>query len=355
MRVAVQYPQFLRRNQARNFDGYNFEFVRQFRPLIYLPFWRHRISRASRWRKDLLQNGLDPDDFEFIYTVEELNRRADVLVCFNQAACLSGNQPPKNFNGLKIWHVMDFNFRAAECYELLRERGVEFVMAYTRLDRYCGFFRRFYPGYIEKVISVPFGFGKRFQNQTVFAERILKVLAMGAINPVNQDLASGDQVLREYCEFYREFPFSQMWRHKLAKNQDALSDLLESYLPVYPQISRPTDDPVTLLNRYALFANDESICEFPPARTYEGTACGAAMVSSDHECFKELGFKDGINCIMHHRQDLESFREKVKYYLARPVELAAIAQRGCEMVRARYTHEAVAQKLHADILSRWAR
>jgi glycosyltransferase involved in cell wall biosynthesis len=203
-------------------------------------------------------------------------------------------------------------------------------------------------------VAVPFGFGPRFTNSVPWPERCRKVVAIGAINPLDPDRLPDPGIIREYLEFYREFPYSQMWRHTLSNHESELDDLLASYLPKAPQISRPGDDPVELLNRFAMYANDESICGFPPARTYEGAACGAVMVSSPHECFRELGFEDGQNCIMHRPMDVESFREKVRHYLARPAELEAIAQRGCEMVRSRYTHEQVARRLHSDILARCA-
>jgi len=249
---------------------------------------------------------------------------------------------------------MDFNFHVVDSYRALRDGGVHLVMAYAALDEHCAYFRHFYPDYIGKVLSVPFGFGPRFANRTPWSQRSLKVVAMGAINPLDPHRLPDPATIREYLEFYREFPFSQMWRYTLAQHESVLADVLVSYLPKLPQISRPSDDPVALLNRHAMYANDESICGFPPARTYEGAACGAAMVSSDHECFRALGFEDGQNCIMHRPLDVESFREKIGHYLERPLELEAIAQRGSDMVRSRYTHQQVAKRLHADILARCA-
>jgi hypothetical protein len=354
MRVAIQNPGFLFADQRKNFDGYNFAFLKQYKPALYLTGWKARLSRGSRWRKALSRAGLRPGDFELVYDVKALSRVADVLLCFNQAACLPDNLPPREFTGLKIWHVMDFNFRAAACYEALRRGGVDFLMAYARLDRDCAFFQRYYPGYLGKVIPVPFGFGERFQDRTPFGQRIQKVVAMGAINPVDQGSTNPDSPLREYAEFYRAEGHSQLWRKLLSEHEESLRDVLVSFLPKPPAVSRPSDDPVELLNKYALYANDESICGFPPARTYEGAATGAAMVSSHHPAFTDLGFVDGENCIMHRPLDVEHFRERVLYYLDRPAELATLARNGTAMVREHYTHEAVANRLRATIEEKWA-
>jgi hypothetical protein len=353
MRIAVQNPGFLFLDQRRNFDGYNFEFFTRFRPAIYLTGWKSTVSRGWKWRRRLRELGLEPGSFEFIFSPRELRRKADVLLCFNQAACLPPNQPPRAFDGLKIWHVMDFNYRASDCYRALQTGGVDAVMAYTALDRHCAFFQHYYPGYVGRTIPVPFGFGPRFEPKTPFAERIPKVVAMGAINPVDQG-AAPPSPLDEYAAFYREHRFSQAWRRRLAENEERLAGILESFLPKFPEISRPGDDPVEMLNRYALYANDDSICHFPPARTYEGAAAGAVMVAPDHPCFRELGFEHGVNCLLHRPMDVDDFAGQVGAFLQQPERLAEVATRGCEMVRSQYTHAAVAGRLHAEIARRYA-
>jgi hypothetical protein len=353
MRVAIQNPGFLFADQTRNFDGYNFAFLRKYKPALYLTGWKARVSRGLRWRQALVRAGLHPVDFELVYDVKGLSRVADVLLCFSQAACLPPNVPPRGFSGLKVWHVMDFNYRAADCHEALCRGGVDFLMAYARLDRDCAFFQRYYPAYLGKVIPVPFGFGERFQNRTPFSERTQKVVAMGAINPVDQGSDDPNSPLREYAEFYRTEGYSQLWRKRLAEHEESLRDVLVSFLPKPPAVSRPTDNPVDLLNSYSMYANDESICGFPPARTYEGAAAGAAMVSSNHPAFTDLGFVDGENCIMHRPLDLQHFRERVLYYLERPDALERVARNGTAMVREHYTHPAVAERLYATFLEMW--
>lgn len=353
MRVAIQNPGFLFADQAKNFDGYNFAFLKKYKPALYLTGWRARISRGFQWKQALVRAGLRAGDYEFIYDVKALSRTADVLLCFNQAACLPGNVPPREFPGLKVWHVMDFNYRTGECYSALCHGGVDYVMAYAQLDRDCAFFQQYYPGYAGKVIPVPFGFGERFQKRTPFAERTRKVLAMGAINPVDQGMGL-DSPLREYAEFYRKEEYSQLWRKLLSENEESLHDVLASFLPKPPATSRPGDDPVVMLNAYAMYANDESICGFPPARTYEGAASGAVMVSAHHPAFTDLGFVDGENCIMHRPLDLAHFRERVLHYLAKPEELERLARNGTTMIRERYTHEAVANRLWQTLYEKWA-
>ena len=91
-----------------------------------------------------------------------------------------------------------------------------------------------------------------------------------------------------------------------------------------------------------MFANDQGLMGFPPARTYEATASGAVMVSSSHASFTDLGFVDGRNCVMHRAYDVGDFRDKVSWYIRNPDRLAAIAVAGKEFVRGRYSHAQVA-------------
>lgn len=67
-----------------------------------------------------------------------------------------------------------------------------------------------------------------------------------------------------------------------------------------------------------MFANDEGLMVFPPARTYEGMASGSAMVCSEHPVYKDLGFVDGVNCIAHIKNNLPHFRNKVEFYIKNP-------------------------------------
>ena len=102
-----------------------------------------------------------------------------------------------------------------------------------------------------------------------------------------------------------------------------------------------------------MFANDEGLMAFPPARTYEATAAGAVMVCDGHGCFRDLGFVDEESAIMHHRHDLADFHDKVSWYIRNPDRLAKVATAGRELVRSRYSHAQVARDLYSSIKTRW--
>jgi len=299
MRLAIQEPGFDLHNRANIWLGASLELIRQFKPVIFVRGWRRYVTRAMPLRRRMKAAGFDPEAFEFAFTVAELNRKADVLVCFRENATLPRHQPPRGFRGMKIWHTMEGNGFPTAVNRTLVENGVSYVMANGRQDEYCPFYRQNYPTFVGRVISMPFGFADRFQNQKPFAKRIRKVIGFGAINLVDPSdglLANDpDYVLYEWCRFFKNERFTQSWRRKLLEHEAELQVVLDCHFPRYPANSGFNVDSVVALNNYAMFANDESIAPFAPGRTYEGPACGAAMISSDHPCFKDLGFVDGVN------------------------------------------------------------
>lgn len=346
MRVAVQSPYYAFADQNSNFNGYDFEFLKQFRPALYFPGWR-KIHYVKLW-KALRRHNIDPTTFDWIFSVSELNRKADVLVSFCGRPDLPALAPPRGFKGMKVFHVMDYVFKAKAAADNLMNAGVDYVMGYAAHDKYCSFFQHYYKAYSGKVITVPFGFGKRFEKQTPFEQRIAKCIAAGAVNPIADPSVSQEE-LTDYISFYSNQRWTHKWRYELATNAQALGGILDSVLPVWPETKNFKYNAVELMSGYQMFANDEGLMAFPPARTYEGVAAGAVMVCSTHPSYGDIGFKDGVNCIMHAPCDLNGFKEKVSHYLSHPQELAMIAQQGHQMVSSKYSHAQIARDLHSHI------
>jgi hypothetical protein len=346
MRIAVHNPRFFT-DPVGNYNGYNLAFVRQYKPLIFLSGLTR--GRLFRIRRQMQACGLNPDDYTFLLTESALRRHSDVLINFNGLPYVRGNGPVRRFPGLKIWHAFEYVFNANESYALLKAGGVDAVMGYADHGRYCPFFQAHYPEYVGRVIPVPFGFGERFVNTTPFSDRLAKVVALGAVNPVKDPLAHRFGDLSAYEAFYHNQIWTHAWRHLLREHKESLPDLMDCFLPTPPATKSFNYDAVAMLNRYQLFANDEGLMNFPPARTYEGVAAGAVLVCSDHPVYSDLGFVDGVNCLRHPRHDIYGFRARVTAALADPAQLGRIAATGTAMVRSRFSHAAVAEKLHADI------
>ena len=345
MNIAVQSPNFLFSDPARSFTGYDFEFAKNHASVIYLPGWRWTLTRGNGYKKLLRSIGIDPDLYEFAFTIRELNRKADVLVSFNYLPHAEENRPPRRFAGLKVWHTMDFVFNAPMANRALESGGVDAVMGYCHHGRHSAFFRAYYPRYVERVIPVPFGFASRFTEQVPFRRRTSKVVALGSVNPLDEKSIPPAANVNDYVRFYSQEMWTHRWRRMLVEQHAEVADLVDSHLPKWPETKNPEYDAVALLNQYALFANDEGLMAFPPARTYEGIAAGCVMVANKHQCFEEFGFQDGVNCILHHPQSISNFRERVRHYLCNPEKLEAVANAGTALVRRLYPHSVVARGL----------
>lgn len=296
---------------------------------------------------------------EIIFSAKTLKSKADVLLNFN--GVIDNDMVPavKNFNGLKIFHVMDFFWLqpGSVQYKKLKEMGVDYLMSYGSSDKYNGYFQKTFPDYLGKVIPVPFGFTPKYKVITPFDKRIKKCIALGSVLP-NWRGKEPEFYWKEQAKFYKGERWLHKFRRMLVENRKNLSDIMDSFLPIFPKISDHSRDFVQVFNNYQMFVACESIYYFPSAKTFEGTAAGCIQVCSTHPCFSDLGFKDGVNCIKHREFDIEDFREKVSFYLKHQDKLKKIGENGTKLVRENYSHATVANNLYNNIkkiYERWGK
>lgn len=346
MKIAIHNPQFIFQDQTRNFNGYNFEFLKNHTDIIFLSKPWH----IFKYKKRLKELGLDIDKFEFIFSISTLNKKADVLLSFNGVPYIKYFAPPKRFTGLKIWHTMDYVFKASESNKILVENGVDYVMGYTRHDLYCPFFQKYYANFKNRVIAVPFGYGKRFDEITQIKNRNKKILGIGSINPVKDPLVE-ESILDEYINFFDE-KFAHTIRAMFREKEYELSDIFDSFFPSNGKTKNPDYDPVELLNKYMFFINDATIMNFPPARTYEGIACGSIMIGDNHECYKSLGFVDNSNCILFNYDKngkyLEEIKNKILDLINNENKILEISQNAKKLSK-QFTHSNIAALLYIKI------
>jgi hypothetical protein len=345
VKIAVCNPFFLLEPASQNYNGYNLAFVKATRPLLYVSDPRFVPAIAEGLRRQRLL-ALLPN---ITVSVKRLNRCADVLVDFTGRP--DRRTVPEQFNGMKAVHVMDYVFRARESHQALRTAKVDYVLGYADHGRWCSFFQAMYPTYINRVITVPFGFSPRFQATTPFDDREAKVLAAGAVNPIDDPLANFGE-LDDYIAFYFGHTWTHEWRRTLVEHETHLLPIMTSLLPHFPTTKNNNYDAPAQLNHFMMFANDEGLMAFPPARTYEGAAAGAVLVANDHPCYAAMGFENGENCLLHRHLDIDDFQKVVKDGLADQEQLAIIAHSGTKLVTEHYTHELIAQQLIRDLQQR---
>lgn len=344
IKIAIQNPMFC---DLTNVNGWTLDFMRQYKPIIFVSNIRYLRYLPMFFYK----NKLNPLSFKIVFHQNKLNTLVDALVCFNGNPYLEENWPARGFRKLKVHHLMDYTFYPSLSHEILKATGVDYVFGYNRHDKYCDFFKEKYPFFIGKVIPVPFGFSERFKNVECFKKRKNKCISLGSINSFDDPVHNIDE-LKETNNFFlkKGEKFMHKFRRMLKENEKKLENIMDSRLPDYPETKNFKFDIVEILNDYKMFVNCESLQYFPSAKTFEGPACGSVLVCSDHPCFSDLGFVDGVNCIKHKQFDIADFERKIISNLNDPSNLEKIQIEGTRMVRDNFSHKKIADYVFSEIV-----
>lgn len=346
MKIVVQNPHLTSDTWASGINDYVVEFLRIFRPAI-------RITpphRYIKWIRFLRKKRLPLTGWNYVLSTSELNRY-DVWISFNGTSMILHDEIPAHFSGLKLYHVMDYSFWTNEAAAAFHDAKVDYLLGYARHDQWCDFFKSAFPKYRNRVVPVPFGFAPRFENNIPFSQRIRKCAALGSVNPV-RDPMSDPQSISAYTSFFSNMEWAHPMRQAIRENLGALEDIIENYLPILPATKNLGYDSVEVLNRHQLFVNDDSIMHYPPARTFEGPACGCVMVCSDHPCFEDYGWQDDCNCVRHRFADMKDFERVVRKALRDQGRLVEIHANSVTHIQA-FSHKAIANGLHEMIQALW--
>lgn len=298
-------------------------------------------------------------DFNIIATMEGIKSNTEVLIY--PWGIGDGNEKRLNrikqifrcFDGMKVFHVMDPQYMAAQCNEMLETCGVDYIMGYNRHDRHSSFFRKMYPGYVGRVIDVPFGFNDDWKVRKPFYQRHNRCLGTGTIEPFESDIIENTKErLQDYLDYFGEdYHCMHELRYLANEAQEKYHDVIDcKFHDKNIKNQNYVRDVVGLFNDYKMFLNDESLLNFPPIRTYEGIAAGCVMVCNENSCYTDYGFQDKINCIMSKKYDLSDMVKKIRYYLfEKPEKLEEIQKRSVKFVRSRFNHAAIADLMHSKL------
>ncbi|MGI1988468.1 glycosyltransferase [Shewanella glacialipiscicola] len=334
MKIVIQEPVFLLSNQKCNFNAYNYSFLVNYATGI---FTRSKKKLAA-YIAALSFHGINPLRFNFYLDESELSN-IDILICFNGKPYEKLNKMPKVGSFLKIMHIMDYADEPMLSNESLRDHKVDLLMGYTDHSKYCSFFKYHYD-YEAKVISVPFGAGKRFYKQE-FQMRYNKVLAIGAINDISNGTSCVSTFFpnEKYSHPIRDYIRSHAHNYKF----------ISSLLPTEREEKNKNIDMCRELQSYNFFVNDLSIFNFPPARTYEGIAAGSILVGNKSPVYEELGFVDGTNCILIDSIECNDGIELLANRISN-IDINLI-RHNSKILSERYTHDKIAERLNQYIMS----
>ncbi len=345
MKVVVYKPDFLiweSLSPTHRFHGYMSAFVELYADYIFAP----GIRQAYRYQKALAKLGIRKK-LKYIYRMEALNARTDVLVGFSIP--YQEGEFLKAYRGLKVFHTTDYYMHPRETQAYLSSVDADAVIGHCQLDAHCAFFRQMYPEFIGKTISLPFGYAERFAVTKDFDDRINKAVGLGSINPVRDPMVS-DSDTKDFVAYFKGEAYQHPLRYYLRENRECYTDCIDALFPGGTQQKDFSYDAVQMLNSYRMFINDEGLSNFPPARTFEGIACGCVMVASDNPIYTDLGFIPGVNYIAFSKGDYEDLGRKLRYYIAHPEELRAIQEASVKLAE-HFTHQEVARMLYQKLES----
>lgn len=325
---------------------YAVEFLREFRPAVRI--WP--MKRLYRWFQFLRKKALPLTGWDYVFSDRQMNNY-DIWLSLSGNSALPTTPPPRKFSGMKVHHVMDYSHGAAPARALLHDSKVDYLLGYSSHDRWCSFFRHSFGDFTGRVLPVPFGFSERFVSSTPYHDRLDKCAVMGAVNPVVDPLSDPVEIL-DYTRFFKDEEWAHAMRAGVRLRLDDLGESVANFMALPPDMRNVRYDSVAEINRHKLFLNDDSIMHYPPARTYEATACGAVMVASDHPVYSEFGWSPSVNYISHRYPDVDSFALSVRNALADKDALAAVRERSVENAQ-RFSHTKVATGLHRILGLLW--
>ncbi|MFC1896010.1 hypothetical protein ACFL0Q_05055, partial [Thermodesulfobacteriota bacterium] len=162
-----------------NLHGYYIEFIKKYRPNIYITKARDYYS-VRRFFKEINE---EIDGFKVFYTAfskGSLYSQTDALIYMN-GGVYSDSSLFKKFNGIKIYHIMDPQYLARELNEFLVHVGVDYLFGYNSYDKHSEFVKSMYPSFQDRIIGIPFGFAPVWTAMNLFKERRHKALLSGTM------------------------------------------------------------------------------------------------------------------------------------------------------------------------------
>lgn len=339
IKVVIYEPEILFWGVAAGFHGYAIEFINQYADCIYLN--KRRIGKDLGYKVQLWKMGIKRH-IRFIHSLEMAPDFKNVLIGFTVP--LDDDDEILKFKGKKYFHLMDYYLFVSRNQIFLKKYGIDKVIGHTQMDINCDFFKKYYPEYIGKVISLPFGYQSRFKCKTPFNERKNIAVGLGSINPVNDPLLE-EYAKKEFLEYYKNDMFMHPLRRFIQINEEYFNKVVDVRFPTSDKQKDFSYDAVKMLNNYKMFINDAGLANFPPARTYEGIACGCVMVAEDNEIYRELGFIPNVNYIAFEKNNYEQLKERIFYYQKHEDELSKMQEKSLQLSK-KYVHSKIADDLY---------
>ena len=152
----------------------------------------------------------------------------DIWLCFSGTSALPDHSIPNNFKGLKVYHVMDYNFHSSYANECFLKSKMDYLIGYGVMIIFALSFSIFLKILKIKFIPFPFGISDRFKLTIPFKNKEMKASIMGAVNRI-ANIGLEKQV-EDYKKFYSDLEWGYPNRQMIRENMGNLDDLIVSFL-----------------------------------------------------------------------------------------------------------------------------
>ena len=341
-KIIIYEPEVLFWGVAAGFHGYAIAFINQYADCIYI---KKGIKHSLIYRRQLWRMGIKRY-IPFVHRLDLAGMEDSALVGFTIPEM--DDDELFRFKGKKYFHLMDYYLFVSRNTEFLRRYSIDYVIGHTNMEKNCDLFRLYYPDYIGRSIELPFGYQKRFTYLKSFKDRINMAIGLGSINPVD-DPRLAYAAKKEFLNYFHDKEFMHPLRRYIQTHELDLKNEIDSRFPSPEKQKDFSYDAVEVLNSYTMFINDAGLSNFPPARTYEGIACGCVMVAENSDIYNDLGFIPNVNYIAFEPGNYEDMKNKIDYYMKHTCELAEMQKKSLKLSK-EFSHERVAETLYNIII-----
>lgn len=330
------------------------------------------MFRFIEHRYILRKNGISNKKVTVIKTLDGI-KEDDIVIMHRLGFKIpEGTKIP----GFKAFSMIHFGQQEGEMSRLIRSLDVDVIFNESNLAKYSEMFKRFYSWYEKSMIVHPFVFQERFKPIRPFAERENKAFSTGTVTyKENEDFLSvyGDscvqpirKMMKDHGPEYPDLIYSTCSDYsedaeirQLPANTNIFRRLWYSYYyktHASQQKKYYSFDMVEMFNKYKMCLVGEEILGVPGIGAIEGMACGCAMLGLNTGLYEEYGLKEGVHYIGHNGT-LEDILEKIRYWQKpeNQQQLADIAKKGCDYVRANFNSSAVAELLYNKLIAEKAK
>lgn len=201
------------------------------------------------------------------------------------------------------FHTFEYHYKTEKLIRILKTIKPKIILSYGRQEKKCNYFKNILDkaGLPSSTKYIPFYFGystKYIPTKEMTKKRKYNCCLLGSFQPLLIEKNS----YHMYAVFFNKKNISHTHLTRKKLQEIKFINKLNDNALFHPRTGwksteRMSYDNKDILKNSNFFINDLSILNFPPARLFEGIACGSIPVDYYNDIYIEMGFKNNENII----------------------------------------------------------